>query len=80
MIMAPFTAATLLVIAALGVNLDTFLFVAAVTTLSFIWTFATPFNVPFLIAADPSRRTAMYSSAVQLVGCAVGPFFSSLFA
>jgi hypothetical protein len=34
--------------------------------------------VPFLIEADPSRRSAMQSGAAQLLGGALGPLLASL--
>jgi DHA1 family inner membrane transport protein len=39
--------------------------------------FLAPFQVPMMIAADPSRRAAMQSGAAQLVGGALGPLLAS---
>jgi MFS transporter, DHA1 family, inner membrane transport protein len=79
-ILVPATAVALLVIAALNINTGTLPFVAFVALLCFVFNLSLPFVcMPFLIAADPSRRTAMYSLAVLLVGYAFGPFSSSLF-
>jgi len=39
---------------------------------------AGPFLVPMTIEADPSRRAAMQSGAVQLLAGAMGPFLASL--
>jgi hypothetical protein len=39
---------------------------------------AAPFLVPMTIEADPSRRAAMQSGAIQLLSGALGPFLASL--
>ena len=79
-ILAPCTVVALLILAALNVNLGTLAFIAAVVGLGFVWNLGIPFiAMPFLIAADPSHRTAMYSFCAQLAGSALGPFLASLF-
>ena len=50
----------------------------AMLVFAFCWMFAPPFHIAFLIAADPSRRAAMFVSTAQLVGMAVGPLLASL--
>ena len=80
-ILLPAGVAALLIIAALNSNLGTLPFIAAVALLCFAFNLAVPFlGMPFLIAVDPSRRAAMYSLAVLLLGYAFGPFAASLFA
>lgn len=49
-------------------------FVAATALFGFLWLFAMPFQVPILIAADPSRRAATLIGGAQLVGSSLGPF------
>ena len=80
-ILLPAGVAALLIIAALNSNLGTLPFITAVALLCFAFNLAVPFlGMPFLIAADPSHRAAMYSLAVLLLGYAFGPFAASLFA
>ena len=52
-------------------------FVAATSIFGFLWLFSMPFQVPILIAADPSRRAAMLIGGAQLVGSSVGPFIAA---
>ena len=44
----------------------------------FFYMFVVPFLVPLAIEADPSRRAAILSGGVQLLGSAMGPFLASL--
>jgi hypothetical protein len=53
------------------------LFVAAAGLAGALAMFAGPFFVPMTIEADPSRRAAMQSGAVQLLAGALGPFLGS---
>lgn len=41
--------------------------------ISFFFMFAPPFHLPFLIEADPSRRSATFVSSTQLLGMFFGP-------
>jgi len=50
----------------------------ALLLFAFCWMFAPAFHIPFLIAADPSRRAAMFVSTAQLVGMAAGPLLASV--
>jgi hypothetical protein len=54
------------------------LFIAANALGGLVTLFLAPFLVPFMIEADPSRRSAMQSGAAQLLGGALGPFLASL--
>lgn len=54
------------------------LFIAAIGVFGFLWTFAPPFHMPYLIQIDPSRRAAMQLPTSQLVGSAVGPAIASV--
>jgi DHA1 family inner membrane transport protein len=79
-ILLPAIIASLLLVVALNAHLGVLAFTVAVVALCYIWNISMPFiGLPFIIAADPSHRTAMYSFSVQLAGCAVGPFLASLF-
>jgi DHA1 family inner membrane transport protein len=49
----------------------------AVFVFAFCWMFGPPFHIPFLLAVDPTRRTAMFVSTAQLVGMAIGPMLAS---
>ena len=53
------------------------LFLAANAMAGFVLVLMGPFLVPMLIEADPSRRTAMQSGAVQLLAGALGPLLAS---
>ena len=48
-------------------------FVAAASAFGFLWLFVLPFQVPLVIAADPSRRAATLIGGAQLVGASLGP-------
>lgn len=53
------------------------LFVLASAVFGFLWLFALPFQVPLVIAADPTRRAAMLIGGAQLVGSSLGPLLAS---
>ena len=53
------------------------LFIAAAMAIGFVALFSSPFQVPMLIEADPSRRAAAQSGGVGLLGGAAGPFLAS---
>jgi hypothetical protein len=53
------------------------LFLLANAAGGFVLVLMGPFLVPMLIEADPSRRTAMQSGAVQLLAGALGPLLAS---
>jgi len=53
-------------------------FVVATALFGFLWLFAMPFQVPILIAADPSRRAAVLIGGAQLIGSSLGPFVAAL--
>jgi DHA1 family inner membrane transport protein len=71
------SAAALLTLAGLGHGLVTPAYLAALSVVGFIWMFGTPYAMPMIIAADPSRRCALFSTPVQLAGCALGPLAAS---
>ncbi len=52
-------------------------FIAAVAIIGLCWMFAPPFQMPYLIRLDPSRRAAMLISPAQLFGSASGPVLAS---
>lgn len=53
------------------------LFIVAAMAVGFVYMVATPFLVPMMIEADPSRRAAVQSGGAQLFGAALGPFLAS---
>ena len=55
-------------------------FLVATSAFGFLWLFALPFQVPAVIAADPSRNAASLIGGAQLVGSSLGPFAASLLA
>jgi len=56
-----------------------YVFLAAAGGFGFLWMFASPFLVPMIIEADPTRRAAVLMGGVQLLGGSFGPLFASLF-
>lgn len=54
-------------------------FIAATAAFGFLWLFVMPFQVPVVIAADPTRRAAVLIGGAQLVGSSLGPFVASRF-
>lgn len=53
-------------------------FVVASALFGFLWLFVMPFQIPIVIAADPSRRAAMLIGGAQLIGSSLGPFAAAL--
>ncbi len=53
-------------------------YLVAVAMIGVCWMFAPPFQMPYLIRLDPSRRAAMLISPAQLFGSASGPVLASL--
>lgn len=52
-------------------------FVAATAAFGFLWLFVMPFQIPIVIAADPSRRTATLVGGAQLIGSSLGPLLAA---
>jgi hypothetical protein len=63
--------------AVMGVQEPSWAFIAAVTVTGFCYLGITPFLVPMLIEADPSRRAAMMGGGAQVLAGALGPLASS---
>ena len=63
--------------AVMGVQEPSWAFIAAVTVTGFCYLGITPFLVPMLIEADPSRRAAMMGGGAQVLAGALGPLVSS---
>jgi DHA1 family inner membrane transport protein len=55
-------------------------FVAATAAFGFLWMFAMPFQIPLVIAADPTRRAAQLIGGAQLAGSGAGPFAAGMIA
>ena len=53
-------------------------FVVATAAFGFLWLFALPFQIPIVIAADPSRRAAMLIGGAQLTGSSLGPLLAGV--
>lgn len=60
-----------------GFGAPAWLFIAATAFSGLLGIFIGPFLVPMTIEADPSRRAAVQSGAVQLLGAALGPLLAS---
>jgi hypothetical protein len=52
-------------------------FLAASAVFGFVWMFLSPFLVPMVIEADPSRRAAVMLGGAQLAGGSLGPLLAS---
>lgn len=70
--------ANLVLIAVMATTVSAFTFLTAVAAFGFLWLFALPFQVPVVIAADPSRGAASLIGGAQLIGSSVGPFMAAL--
>lgn len=60
------------------VSSSLFVWIPALLVLAFCWTFGGPFHAAFLIAADASRRGAVFVGTAQLFGTAIGPLLGSI--
>jgi predicted MFS family arabinose efflux permease len=65
------------VYAVYGFAAPAWMFIAATAFNGLVNIFINPFLVPMTIEADPSRRAAVQSGAVQLLGAALGPLLAS---
>ena len=54
------------------------LFIAAAMAIGFVALFSSPFQVPMLIEADPSRKAAVMGGATQVLAGALGPLATAL--
>jgi len=54
------------------------MFTMGAAVFAFLWMFTTPMLMPYLIAVDPSRRSAIHIGTAQLLGAACGPAMASL--
>ncbi len=72
--------ASVALLATLGVTFSSGFSVwsTALVVIAFCWLFGNPFHISFLIAADPSRRAAIFVSSAQLTGVAAGPLLASI--
>ena len=70
--------ANLLLLAVMATATSAPAFLVATSAFGFLWLFALPFQVPVVIAADPSRNAAALIGGAQLVGAAAGPFTAAL--
>lgn len=61
----------------LGMHPTATLFLIDAAIFGFIWLFILPFMVPMLIEADPSRRGAVLTTGVGLLGGSIGPTFAT---
>jgi MFS family permease len=64
-------------IIALSADIGPVPFLVVAAAFGLVWRFAVAYQVEFIIAADPSRRAAMFTMSAQSTGIAIGPFLSS---
>jgi len=72
------TVVDLVMVWILGTRPTAALFLTDAAIFGFIWLFILPFMVPMLIEADPSRRAAVLTSGVALLGGSIGPTVAAL--
>ena len=65
-------------LAIMAVSSSAAAFVVATAAFGFLWLFALPFQIPIVIAADPSRRAAMLIGGAQLTGSSLGPLLAGV--
>lgn len=53
-------------------------FLGATAVFGLLWLFSMTFQIPLVVAADPSRRAAALIGGAQLIGASLGPFAASL--
>lgn len=73
-------AANLGLIAVMAAPPSAVAFVAASAAFGFLWMFVMPFQIPLVIAADPTRRAAQLIGGAQLAGSGAGPFAAGMIA
>lgn len=71
-------AANLVLLAIMATATSPTAFVAATSAFGLLWLFALPFQVPAVIAADPTRNAAALIGGAQLIGASAGPFAAAL--
>lgn len=71
-------AVDLVMVYVLGSQPTRMLFLVDAAIFGFIWLFILPFMVPMVIEADPSRRAAVITSGVGLLGGSLGPTVAAL--
>lgn len=76
-VVAGIAVANLFLLAVMAAPPSAAAFVVATAIFGFLWLFAMPFQVPILIAADPSRRAATLIGGAQLIGSSLGPFVAA---
>jgi MFS transporter, DHA1 family, inner membrane transport protein len=69
---------TILLFALFAVTPSSMLFILGAAIFGFLWLFAMPFQIPLVMAADPSRRAALMIGGAQLIGSSLGPLGAGL--
>jgi MFS transporter, DHA1 family, inner membrane transport protein len=69
---------TILLFALFAVTSSPMLFILGAAIFGFLWLFAMPFQIPLVMAADPSRRAALMIGGAQLIGSSLGPLSAGL--
>jgi len=72
------SAVSVVIILGLGLSGSSLIFTFGAVLFAFFWMFSAPFQMPYLIHMDASRRTAVHMSSALLLGVAVGPALASL--
>jgi hypothetical protein len=60
-------------VALLGTHPSALLFLFDAAVFGFIWLFILPYLVPMIIEADPTRRSAVLTNGIGLLGASLGP-------
>jgi hypothetical protein len=76
-VIAGTTILDLAIVAVLAAHPAPPLFLTTIALFGFLWLFVLPFQVPLIIAADPSRRAAVLIAGAQLIGSSLGPLAAS---
>jgi MFS transporter, DHA1 family, inner membrane transport protein len=69
---------TILLFALFAFTSSPMLFILGAAIFGFLWLFAMPFQIPLVMAADPSRRAALMIGGAQLIGSSLGPLGAGL--
>jgi hypothetical protein len=69
--------ANLVILYLLGNHPSATVLLVCVAAFGFLWLFILPFQVPIVIAADPTRRAAVLIAGAQLLGSSIGPLLAS---
>lgn len=76
-VLALASVANLAILYLLGNQPSAMILLGCIAVFGFLWLFVLPFQVPMVIAADPTRRAAVLIAGAQLLGSSLGPLVAS---